>query len=454
MNKKESRFDIQGDSLSGESKTFLWWYEDELEAQSERIAEEKEIENEEALDKFLGKLSYLKGEYIVDGALLTCSKCIKEKTTLKYKGEIIDCEFNQEEKRKRIHILDERSEKINGLIPVNLKDCKGGLRDDKEKDERVNIVSMGNCGFLYEGEDIEEIIRESGSSNTPEEVIEALGKGMGTCYCFMDLNEVWENMPLEIADAIVGYKRLPCAGAEEAFRMPSYFKFNGEEGINMMSMLFCQLGGGCITALESGQNNVGMIINVKEKILELLKMENGIELVAKYLEEVKSKNPDYVCFLEKLAMRESQGGYNIHNDGSQYLGRYQIGRDVFQQIGFKDENDNWTELAELLNVKDDNDFLESEIAQEVAILFAIRWDYQSILVYQDNQHIGKTIEGVYVTNSGLVAAGHLIGCKKLHKAFVGTIPWSEAVDGKKTSALVYMKEMGGLDLSGVLGGIE
>ncbi|GFI03901.1 glucosaminidase domain-containing protein [Lachnospiraceae bacterium 64-25] len=277
MSKKESRFEPQGDSLSTESNTFLAWYGDELEAQSERIAEEKEIDDEETLDKLLGKLSYLKKEYIVEGALLTCSKCIKENTKLKYKGEIVDCEFSQEEKRKRIHILDDRSEKINGLIPVNIRDCKGGLRDDKEKDERVNIVSMGNCGFLYEKEDIEEIIRESGSSNTPEEIIEALEKGMGTCYCFMDLNAEWENMPLEIADSIGGNTRLPCAGVEEAFRTPKYFKFNGEEGINMMSMLFCQFGGGCITAMESGQTSYFNDMRYQKLLEEVDRKKGRIE---------------------------------------------------------------------------------------------------------------------------------------------------------------------------------
>lgn len=453
MEKKED-YNMENSFFGGESEEFHTWCQSERRTQIERIAEEKDIEDEETLDDVLSKLIYLKNEYIVEGAQLTCSKCTKEPQTLKYKGKLINCNFENNNSRDRIHIFEERTEEINGLVPVNVGDCKGGLRDDTEKNERVNIVSMGNCSFFMEGEDIEEIIRESGCKSNPEEIVEALNKGLGSCYCFMQLNEEWENMSSRSADELMGRTRLPSAGIASILNTPRYMKFNGKEGINMMSMLFCNLGGGFVMALESGQKNVGVVVNVKEKILELIKMENGIELVAEYLDEIKSNNPEYVHFLELLAMREAGGSYTKHNDGSQYLGMYQIGNETFQQIKFKDENNKWTDLAGLFGVNEDNDFLESEIAQEVAILFALRWDYQIILKNQDDLYMGETIEGVTVTNSGLIAAGHLIGCNKLHDAFIGKIAWSEAIDGNKMNALVYMEEMGGLDLSGILGGIE
>lgn len=247
--------DINRNFLDKESKEFLDNYEDELEVQRERIAEEKEIEDEEKLDELLGKLSYLKNEYIVEGAQLTCSRCTKEPRTLRYKGETINCNYNDKDSRDRIYIFEERAEEINGLVPVNIEDCKGGLRDDREKDECVNIVSMGNCTFFSDGKNIEEIIGEGKCINNPEDIIEAINKGLGSCYCFMSLNEKWENMPLGIADGLAGRTKLPSAGIESVFNTPSYMKFNGKEGINMMSMLFCNLGGGCITALESGQDS-------------------------------------------------------------------------------------------------------------------------------------------------------------------------------------------------------
>lgn len=253
MEKKED-YNMENSFFGGESEEFHTWCQSERRTQIERIAEEKDIEDEETLDDVLSKLIYLKNEYIVEGAQLTCSKCMKEPQTLKYKGKLINCNFENNNSRDRIHIFEERAEEINGLVPVNVGDCKGGLRDDAEKNERVNIVSMGNCSFFMEGEDIEEIIKESGCKSNPEEIVEALNKGLGSCYCFMQLNEGWENMSSRSADELMGRTRLPSAGIDSILNTPRYMKFNGKEGINMMSMLFCNLGGGFVMALESGQN--------------------------------------------------------------------------------------------------------------------------------------------------------------------------------------------------------
>lgn len=46
--------------------------------------------------------------------------------------------------------------------------------------------------------------------------------------------------------------------------------------------------------------------NVKEKILELLEMDNGLELVEEYINKIKSTYPDYDSFLELLAQAESR----------------------------------------------------------------------------------------------------------------------------------------------------
>lgn len=111
-------------------------------------------------------------------------------------------------------------------------------------------------------------------------------------------------------------------------------------------------------------------------------------------------------------------------------------------------------MAKSLGVHSEEDFLKNEIAQEVAILFALRWDYQNILAYGDDEEIGSVKKGVLITTSGEIAAGHLVGCRKLNQAFDGKIPWEEAIDGNGVEALVYMEKMGGLNISGILVGIE
>ncbi len=84
--------------------------------------------DEDILNQLLSRLNYLKNEYVVEGAQLTCTRCTKERRTLKYKGEAINCDFDNKKSRDRICVLEERSEEINGYVPVNVKDCKGGLQ--------------------------------------------------------------------------------------------------------------------------------------------------------------------------------------------------------------------------------------------------------------------------------------------------------------------------------------
>lgn len=129
--------------------------------------------------------------------------------------------------------------------------------------------------FYKKNEEIEKVISESGCTYTPEEIKDILKKGVGTCYCFMNLNEMWENLPTEIADSISG--KLPNFGIEGFFTRPHYFKFDEEEGINMMSMLFCKFGGGCITALESGQDSFYNDLRYQKLIKETERRKGRLE---------------------------------------------------------------------------------------------------------------------------------------------------------------------------------
>ncbi|MDE7044044.1 MAG: hypothetical protein K2O97_03330, partial [Acetatifactor sp.] len=101
---------------------------------------------------------------------------------------------------------------------------------------------------------LEDLLARAGLTDREAEVREAIEAGKGTCHCLMRLNESWENLALageyltgyfDISPDLVEYERDRCS--------PSYLRFNGKEGINMMSMLFCSFGGGIITARESGQ---------------------------------------------------------------------------------------------------------------------------------------------------------------------------------------------------------
>lgn len=290
----------------------------------------------------------------------------------------------------------------------------------------------------------------------------------------MDLNDTWDNFEV---DGTTYLKKLnavinlfPSEDGKGIVEGPGDI-IGEEDGITMTSVLFCKHGG-LIMPVTSGQENFQLtqettseiipeeIENVKKEILLLINKENGVELVKNYLDEIRATNPDYVQFLNILATRESQGSGDYKAISGTHLGRYQIGNDTFIQIGFKNDALEWTDLAKSFGVgvgnKGEESFLNNETAQEVAILFALRWDYQQIVSYGDNKMIGTRIgdENVEVTSSGLIAAGHLVGTGSLHKGFTGEKSWKDIYDGNKTKATTYMDEMGGLDLSGILGGIQ
>lgn len=337
----------------------------------------------------------------------------------------------------------------------------------------VSIVSCGNCKDLKE-EDIKKI------AENWDDVLK-----YGTCYALMQLVSKWENpycMESVVGECKGDELSLPFSGSDMIGRMsesathlvehhrPMKFStLQGEkEGLTMMSTLLCKRGG-IITIEAPGQIyiepkeesiDIEWDENVKEKILELLEMENGIELVEEYLIKIKEYNPDYAKFLEILGEKEGSGRYDIRSDSKSYWGLYQIGLETFQQIKFKDDSGDWTKLAKNLGLSGKTEeeqwdsYKNNEIAQEVAILFALRWDYLTILTNGDDENIGEVIDGVEVTNSGLIAAGHLVGCGDLHDAFIGVKTWEKTHDGNDTSALYYMEEMGGLDLDGILVGLE
>ena len=202
-----------------------------LERQAALLAENYRSEQDDSLYDFIADLEEHEGEYVVDGALLTCTRCSKHARKVKIDGAWLAGELQDVEKNSRIYTGD-RPQTINGLVPAGVKDCIGGMR----------------------GEELNKILLAQNLMHKKDKIIEAIEGGKGTCYCFMKLNEEWENLAIA-GEYMVGEMALPKAGIEKALLSAPYMKFNGVEGINMLSILFCQFGGGIITALESGQDS-------------------------------------------------------------------------------------------------------------------------------------------------------------------------------------------------------
>ncbi|TBW26737.1 peptidoglycan-binding protein LysM [Gramella sp. KN1008] len=136
----------------------------------------------------------------------------------------------------------------------------------------------------------------------------------------------------------------------------------------------------------------------------------------------------YVGFKEALAFKESGGDYRTINEYG-YLGKYQFGKGTLKLVG----------------VYDTVEFLNSPALQEAAF-YANASRNKWILQRDIKRFAGKTINGVLVTESGILAAAHLAGpgsVKKYLRSW-GAQAFSDAFG---TTIKTYMKRFGGYDVS-------
>ncbi len=136
----------------------------------------------------------------------------------------------------------------------------------------------------------------------------------------------------------------------------------------------------------------------------------------------------YLGFKEAVAFKESRGNYDVVNQFG-YLGKYQFGKGTLALIGIK-------------NVKG---FLNNPELQEKAF-YANASRNKWILRRDITRFDGKTINGVKVTESGILAAAHLAGPGSVKKYLRsgGVTGFSDAFG---TTIRYYMKRFAGYDTS-------
>jgi len=139
----------------------------------------------------------------------------------------------------------------------------------------------------------------------------------------------------------------------------------------------------------------------------------------------------YVGFKEALGFKESQGRYTVINVYG-YLGKYQFGRSTLEMIG----------------VYNTSTFLQDTRLQEAA--FSANISRNKWILRRDIKRFeGRYINGVKVTESGILAAAHLAGpgnVKKYLRSY-GAISFE---DGFGTSVGNYVKKFSGYDTSFVI----
>ena len=158
-------------------------------------------------------------------------------------------------------------------------------------------------------------------------------------------------------------------------------------------------------------------------IKEISLIESEIKVPEIIVPEIKDHNK----FLDDIGFRESSNNYKAVNQFG-YLGKYQFGRKTLNSLGFE-------------NVSN-REFLENISIQEEA-MYALLNHNKKILRRQIQKYHGQTIHGIYITESGILAAAHLAGAGNVRKFFRKGY---EFKDGNGTKMTSYMTLFSGYNL--------
>lgn len=161
-------------------------------------------------------------------------------------------------------------------------------------------------------------------------------------------------------------------------------------------------------------------------------------------------------FYNDLGARESGGNYKAVNTKG-FIGKYQMGEAAMVDAGYYkpktivhyDKNIWDGQFTGKDGVYSVEDFLNSPKAQENAqrIYKKCQWGY--IKNFAQN-YDGKTINGVLITQSGMLAATHLLGQTRLQE-YLTSNGKIVRKDGYGTSIEEYLKKFAGYDVSEITG---
>lgn len=137
---------------------------------------------------------------------------------------------------------------------------------------------------------------------------------------------------------------------------------------------------------------------------------------------------DFVGFKEALAFKESQGNYRVVNTLG-YLGKYQFGKTTLERF----------------RIYDTDQFLKNPELQEKA--FAAYCKVNKWILRKDiKRSVGKIINGIEITESGILAAAHLSGAGNVKK-YLRSNGRRNLSDAYGASINSYMKKFAGYDVS-------
>ncbi|MBC9797065.1 peptidoglycan-binding protein LysM [Sinomicrobium weinanense] len=189
--------------------------------------------------------------------------------------------------------------------------------------------------------------------------------------------------------------------------------------ILIIFLIFISLGFTSIKEIEINEN-----FKVTGSLLNTVSMEEEplVEVTPPFL------GKSFVGFKEALGFKESRGDYFVTNHLG-YIGKYQFGASTLRLIG----------------IHDSSDFLNDPELQERAFIANTarnKW----VLRRDIKRSVGKRIGGVYVTESGILAAAHLAGPGNV-KTYLRSGGVTGFKDANGTSIRYYMRKFSGYDTS-------
>ena len=171
---------------------------------------------------------------------------------------------------------------------------------------------------------------------------------------------------------------------------------------------------------ESESNEIDLVDILKEKELEKQCLIESIILQEKYHQQQLDS------FLTAVGFRESGNRYHITNKWG-YMGKYQFGKSTLKGLGFKVTKE---------------EFLSNPQLQEEAMMALLLHNKEKLQKYID-VFDGQTINGMLITESGILAAAHLGGQGSVKRYFKHGKVFRDGYGTKITS---YMEKFSGYDI--------
>lgn len=147
--------------------------------------------------------------------------------------------------------------------------------------------------------------------------------------------------------------------------------------------------------------------------------------------EIPFLGKTFIGFKEALAFKESRGNYNCVNTLG-YLGKYQFGKTTLHRF----------------NIYNANGFLKDAALQEdafIALCSVNKW----ILRKDIKRKVGRKINGILITESGILAASHLAGAGNVKK-YLRSNGKENFEDAYGSNIEHYLKKFAGYDTSTII----